>query len=403
VIEPTVLSVAQYLQYVNDTLSQIPSREMVIEGEVSDFRVAQQKWVSFDLKDEKAQAVLKCFMTVWQLKVELEDGMRVQVKGQPKIYERFGTFKMNVQEVAPVGEGALRRAYELLKKKLETEGLFDQSRKRALKRFPERIGLITSRDAAAYGDFLRILNNRWGSAQVQHAHVHVQGRQAVHEIVGAFGFFNELDEDQRPDVLVLTRGGGGLEDLHAFNDEQVARAVYASKIPVVVAVGHERDESLADFVADVRASTPSNAAERIVPSRKDVLYEIETMARHMEERIDGTIAEKSRLIEHATSLVSFVLERQKERFRVVYEQLQVTTSDWLPLIRSELEGLGRVLRQVDPKRVLARGYSLVTTGGNVVTDSSELEAGQDIKIQFATGEADAKIKRSNGKGQQSLV
>jgi len=413
-MEPTVLSVAQYLQYINDTLKQIPSSEMVVEGEVSDFRVAQKKWVSFDLKDEEAGAVLKCFMTVWQLKVELEDGMRVQVKGFPKIYERFGTFKMNVQEVSPVGEGALRRAYELLKKKLETEGLFDIARKRALRRFPERIGLITSRDAAAYGDFLRILNNRWGGVSVQHAHVHVQGRQAVDEIVGAFGYFNSLEDSPlpkggqrgvacKPDVLVLTRGGGGLEDLHAFNDEQVARAVFGSSIPVVVAVGHERDESLADYVADVRASTPSNAVERVVPSRNDVLYEIETMARHMQDQIDNTISEKGRLIEHATNLVSFVLERQKERFRVIYDQLMVTTGDWLPLIRSDLEGLGKILRQVDPKRVLARGYSLVTVGGAVVTKASELEVGQDINVQFATGSADAQVKRVDGKGQQRLV
>ncbi len=402
-IEPTVLSVGQYLQYVNDTLAQIPSKETVIEGEVSDFRVAQQKWVSFDLKDEKEQAVLKCFMTVWQLKVELEDGMRVQVKGQPKIYERFGTFKMNVQDVAPVGEGALRRAYELLKKKLEAEGLFDASRKRALKRFPERIGLVTSRDAAAFGDFLRILNNRFGGVSVDHAHVHVQGRQAVEEIVGVFSYFNELEEELRPDVLVLTRGGGGLEDLHAFNDEQVARAIYSSKIPVVVAVGHERDESLADFVADVRASTPSNAAERIVPSRKDVLYELETMARHMQDRIEGEVAQKSRLIEHATSLVSFVLERQKERFRTIYEQFEVGTSDWLVLIRSDLEGLGKILRQVDPKRVLARGYSLVTVGGSVVTDASELEVGQEIAVQFAKGSVDAEVRSVGDKGQQKLV
>jgi exodeoxyribonuclease VII large subunit len=202
---------------------------------------------------------------------------------------------------------------------------------------------------------------------------------------------------------VLTRGGGGLEDLHAFNDEQVARAVFGSSIPVVVAVGHERDESLADYVADVRASTPSNAVERVVPSRNDVLYEIETMARHMQDQIDNTISEKGRLIEHATNLVSFVLERQKERFRVIYDQLMVTTGDWLPLIRSDLEGLGKILRQVDPKRVLARGYSLVTVGGAVVTKASELEVGQDINVQFATGSADAQVKRVDGKGQQRLV
>jgi exodeoxyribonuclease VII large subunit len=402
-MEPNIYSVSEYLGLVNDTLRQISSNEVVIEGEVSDFRIAQQKWISFDLKDEKEQAVLKCFMTVWQLKAEVADGMRVQVKGYAKIYERFGTFKLNVQELAPVGEGALRQSYELLKKKLQAEGLFDVSRKRRLPRFPERIGLITSRDAAAYGDFLRILNNRWGGVSVWHAPVHVQGRQAVDEIVEAFDYFNTLPEKDRPDVLVLTRGGGGLEDLHAFNDERVARALYGSAIPVVVGVGHERDESLADFVADVRASTPSNAGERIVPSRQDVLYEIETISRHMENRLQDQMGVYVQVVERVTNLVSFVLERQKERFRILYERLLLSSSDWLPQIRVDLENLGRVLRQVDPQRVLARGYSIVTTEEGVVKDAGELEAGQEIAVQFATGSIGAEVLSKKGNGQQKLV
>ncbi|MBI4435730.1 exodeoxyribonuclease VII large subunit [Candidatus Uhrbacteria bacterium] len=395
------LSVAEYLKLVNDTLRFIPSDQVVVEGEVSDYRVAQGKWVSFDLKDETAQAVLKCFMTTWQLKVAIEDGMRVQVKGHPNVYERFGTFKLNVEALEPVGEGALRRAYELLKRKLETEGLFDVSRKRELPRFPQRIGLITSRDAAAYGDFLRILNNRWGGVKILHAHVHVQGREAVGEIVGAFEYFNRLDD--RPDVLVLTRGGGGLEDLHAFNDEQVARAIYASKIPVVVAVGHERDESLADFVADVRASTPSNAAERIVPSRSDISYELETLTGHMESRLSHTIQDRAFVLERATNLIGFILERQKERLSRAKEGLLLLVNSWLPRLREGLEFSTRVLRQVDPKRVLARGYSLVTVGGHVIRDASTLEVGGEITVQFAAGCADARVSRVNNKGQQKLV
>lgn len=400
-MDPQIVSVSEFLALVNETLRLIPSKEFVVEGEISDYRVAQGKWVSFDLKDEEQKAVLKCFMTVWQLKVEIEDGMRVQIKGYPKVYERFGSFKMNVQEVAPVGEGALRRAYELLKKKLETEGLFDESRKRTLPRFATRIGLITSRDAAAYGDFLRILNNRWGGVEVQHNHVHVQGKNAVHEIVGAFENFNKRKD--APDVLVLTRGGGGLEDLHAFNDEAVARAIYSSKIPVVVAVGHERDESLADFVADVRASTPSNAAERVVPSRSDVLYEIETMTRHMHTQVQDRIGEYAHIIDRATNIVSFVLTRQKERFHVLREQFSLSTSDWLPQIRGELESLARVLRQVDPQRVLARGYSIVKIKGSVVKDGSTLEVGQQIGVQFAAGSAQAEVKKVMESGSDEVI
>ncbi len=398
-----ILQVSEFLNLVNETLRLIPSREMFVEGEVSDFRIAQEKWVSFDLKDEKEQAVLKCFMTTWQLKVPVENGMRVQITGQPKIYERFGTFKMNVTHVQPVGEGALRRAYELLKKKLEQEGLFEMSRKRSLKRFPERIGLITSRDAAAFGDFVRILNNRWGGVKVDHAHVHVQGQNAVREILGAFNHFNSLDEDERPDVLVLTRGGGGLEDLHAFNDEHVARAIFVSKIPVVCAVGHERDESLADFVADVRASTPSNAAEIIVPSRKDVLYEIDSMREHFGSKIKEVIEDHKFEIDRATQIIELILNRQKERLADVEAKLQQVVEGWIPMIKEKLEFFSKILNQVDPKRVLARGYSIVSVGKKVITDAAKLEVGTTIGVQLATGKIEADVRKSNGKGQQQLV
>ena len=186
----TAISVSHYLHLINDTLQEFSSGGFLIEGEISDFRIAQNKWISFDLKDEKEQAVLKCFMTVWQLQCPLEDGMKVQVIGYPKVYERFGTLKLNVEQVQLVGEGALRRAYELLKKKLAQEGLFDATRKRSLPRFISRIGLITSPDAAAYGDFIRVLMNRWGGITIVHAPVHVQGREAVSEILGAFRYFN---------------------------------------------------------------------------------------------------------------------------------------------------------------------------------------------------------------------
>ncbi|MFA4845424.1 MAG: exodeoxyribonuclease VII large subunit [Patescibacteria group bacterium] len=396
------LSVSQYLELVNVSLGQIPA-DFVIEGEVSDYKVSQGKWVSFDLKDEKDQALLKCFMTTWQLKTVIEDGMRVQVKGVPKIYERFGTFKLNVTEVEPVGEGALKRAYELLKKKLESEGLFDVSRKRPLPRFPERIGLITSRDAAAYGDFLRILNNRWSGVEILFHHVHVQGREAVSDILEAFAAFVALDALHRPSVIVLTRGGGGLEDLHAFNDEAVARAIYASTIPVVCAVGHERDESLADFVADVRASTPSNAAERVVPSRDEVRYEIETLRDHLVARMEDTIRTRVQLIDMATHRVSFILERQKDRLARLSEALLSCTTLWLSRLKDRLQSHERVLKELNPKRVLARGYSIVRSAGHVLTSVSTLEVESDIQVQFATGSADAQVRRINGKGQQRFV
>lgn len=402
-MEKTVISVAQYIDTINNVLRTIDSSALAIEGEVSDYRVAQGKWVSFDLKDEEQQAVLKCFMTVWQLQYPLEDGMKIRVTGYPKVYERFGQFKLNVQAVELVGEGALRRAYELLKKKLQDEGLFDPSRKRSLKRFPERIGLITSRDAAAYGDFLRILNNRWGGVDIQHTHVHVQGKQAVGEIVGAFRFFNSLPETDRPDVIVMTRGGGGLEDLHAFNDEAVARAVFQSSVPVVCAVGHERDESLSDYVADIRASTPSNAAERVVPNREEVLYEIHNMTHYAGDKLHDALLEKGRVIERTTRTISFVLEREKARCERLFSDLLSGVDVWIPRLRDRLSQSERLLKNLDPKQVLSRGYAIVSAGGKAVRSAKTLDIGAEIAVQLAAGQVDAEVLRVDGKGKQKLV
>ncbi len=402
-MNPRILSVTDYLVLVNETLRLIPSQDFVVEGEVSDFRTAQDKWISFDLKDEKGEAVLKCFMTTWQLKAPIEDGMRVQVKGFPKVYERYGQFKMNVQEVEPVGEGAIRRAYELLKKKLEQEGLFDPARKRTLPRFIQSVGLITSRDAAAYGDFLQILNNRWGGIRVLHAPVHVQGREAVSDILAAFTYFQKLPLEDRPDVIVLTRGGGGLEDLHAFNDESVARAVFGSAIPVVCGVGHERDESLCDFVADVRASTPSNAAERIVPSRQEISYEMETMTRHMQDRFTDQLGQHAFVIERATHTFAFFLERQKQSFARLTQALGERLTRWVPALTERLTISERILRQLDPLRILSRGYSLVTVSGKVLKEITSLEIGASVHVQLSAGSFDAKVSQIEGKGQQHLI
>ncbi|HBO99801.1 MAG: Exodeoxyribonuclease 7 large subunit [Candidatus Uhrbacteria bacterium GW2011_GWF2_41_16] len=399
-----VLHVAEYLALVNETLRlHISSEEIVIEGEVSDFRVAQEKWVSFDLKDSDSEAILKCFMTIWQLPTRLEDGWQVRVRGSAKIYERYGTFKFNVSAVQPVGEGALRRAYELMKKKLEAEGLFDPSRKRPLPRFPNRIGLITSRDAAAYGDFLRILQNRWSGTEIDFLHIHVQGKEAVDDILHAIKYFHSVSEEDQPDVLVLIRGGGGLEDLHAFNDERVARAVFQSKIPMVCGVGHERDESLCDFAADVRASTPSNAAERVVPNRREVLFEMATMARHIEERLLERVAHGQRTMDRLTRAMLFVLDWHQERVQTLSQWVTERMNNWLPRLRERLEAQERMLRNLDPKHILERGYAIVTTHGQVIKNTAVLETGQEIGVQLAGGGFDAEILRINGKGRQKLL
>lgn len=377
-----VLQVSEYLKLANQVLKlNIDGYSFAVEGEIFDYKIKDGKWIMFSLKDENDPlAKVGCFATTFKISGAFEDGMRVRVWGPPAI-TKWSNFQIDVQKMEAVGDGALKKAYELLKKKLTEEGLFAVSRKRALPRFPERIGLITSRDAAAYGDFVRILNNRWGGVEVLFSHVHVQGREAVSEILGAFRCFNEMSESERPEVLVLTRGGGSLEDLHAFNDEWVVRAVFGSKTPVVCGVGHERDESLCDFVADVRASTPSNAAERVAPNRREVLYEIEAMARRVETRLVDSVDDKHFLIERVTNLIFTAVDRQKEK----------------------LSQLIRVLSNLDPKRVLSRGYSIVTSRGRVVKEAVGLEIGAEIGVQLSEGSLGAEVFRINGKGQTKLV
>ena len=414
--EQPAISVSQFLGLVNQTLRSIPTETFAIEGEVADFRVSQGKWVNFDLKDEEVEMKVPCFMTTFQLGVPLESGMRVRVTGYAKIFERFGKFSLNVDSVVPVGEGALAKAYALLKAKLTQEGIFDLGRKRSLPKFPRTIGLITSREAAAYGDFLRILGNRIGGLQILHADVHVQGQHAVEEICQAFAMFNKLPSERRPELIVLTRGGGSLEDLHAFNDERVVRAVFGSLVPVVVGVGHERDESLCDFVADVRASTPSNAAELVCPDRRDLLRHVT----HIEDRITDRILQRlqqyhvrverstllfertflgmgNRLTAAATGLshafdrfrLSLVATREhiERRERANEQRYRLTLERTL----SRLGTLGRVLENVNPAKVLQRGYAIVRNAKGIVQDPTGLAVGERLSLQFAKGQIETEI------------
>lgn len=401
-----VLSVSQYLKLVNTVLREyVPSQEFVVEGEISGFLVKDGKWVIFDLKDEGEQKTLvKCFSTTFKVGSAFEDGMRVRVSGFP-VVKQWSAFQIDVQTIEPVGEGGLKRAYELLKKKLTEEGLFDAARKRPLPRFLETIGLVTSKDAAAYGDFLRILNNRWGGVRVLHANVHVQGREAVPEILGAISYLNALPDEDRPDVIVLTRGGGSLEDLHAFNDERVARAVFQSKVPVVCGVGHERDESLCDFAADVRASTPSNAAERVAPDRREVGYAISKTVERLTDRLESELAERGRLIDRVARGVRFVLEQQKGRLVIASSVVEDRMAACLPRLSDRIISYERLLKNVDPTKVLARGYSIVRARGKILKDAARVDAGESIAVQFARSALDATVVgvKRKPQGQQKLV
>lgn len=384
-----VFSVSEYIQHLNEVLYE---RDAVVEGEISEYKINQQKWIFFKVKDDAG--VLECFATVFRVKIPLEDGMRVRIYGRPGIYPKSGRFSMNVEWVEPTGEGALKRAFELLKAELEKEGLFALQRKRALPRFPARIGLITSRESAAYGDFIKVLQQRFGGLSLHLYHTQVQGSEAVQNIVDAFSYFNTHQKELRLDCIVLIRGGGSLEDLASFNSREVAYAIFGSAVPVVTGVGHEQDESIADYVADLRASTPSNAAELIAPQRSDVARYIDAMAQRIEFRMHRVHDEATARVD---SMVSAVENALREKMVMVDRMEQQVLfrlkffEERIIMQQSKIEGFVRLMHSFSPRAVLDRGYAIVQKGGQAIASVKTLKIHDAVHIRLKDGAFEAGI------------
>ena len=379
-----IYSVSEFIDAANELLAF----EVKVEGEVSGFNISQNKWVFFDLKDSKG-AKIGCFMGVWALKDALEDGMSIRVRGVPGINKKYGKFSITVKEIQLMGEGALRRSFELLKAKLQAEGLFAPERKRELPRFPAKIGLIASRESAAYTDFMRILNNRWGGIEVNLLHVQVQGKEAIPQIVGAVQYLNR----EMPDLetLIITRGGGSMDDLQAFNSEEVVRAIFASKIPTLVGIGHERDETLAEYVADVRASTPSNAAERLTPDRGEILSSLEHYAHLLEQQLTIKIKDYGIRIESAGNLFENLVGARQNEVGVLYHNLEEGMGRLILDKTTRLDFLSRTIKNLNPENLLARGFSIIFKGGKVIKDAGLLPAGEIIDIKLSKGRVRSKV------------
>lgn len=352
------LTPTEFLAVVNQTLEYAYSAVTIV-GEVASFKVNQGKWVFFDIKDEESS--VSCFMTLYQLRMPLEDGMKVVVCGVPKV-TKWGKFSFTVQAVQPVGEGSLKKAYELLKKKLADEGLFDVKRKREIPKDLTKIGVISSTAAAGYADFIKIINARWGGLKIQVAHTQVQGLDAPDQIIRALKYFNEKSEVQ---MIAILRGGGSADDLAAFNDEALVRAIAASKIPVITGIGHEVDESLCDLVADVRASTPSNAAEMLTPDKKAIIANVDTSV----ARVKNIILDK---IESALNGSSEKISRAEREIKHKIENFS-----------SELKQKIKVLEAMNPEKVLKQGYAII---------SGKISPGNVVKITTFKQEIEAEIK-----------
>jgi len=362
-------SVSEFVAVLNQTL-EYAYPNVVISGEIANFRVSKNRWVYFDLKDE--QASVRFFGTVYQLPAPLEDGMVVAVRGVPRLHPLYG-FSVTVQTIQPVGEGSIKKAAKLLEAKLAAEGLFDEERKRKLPYPPAHIGLVTSGESAAYRDFIKILNARWGGIEITLIDVQVQGDASSAQVVRAIEQYNQMAVP--PEVIVITRGGGSADDLQAFSTEQVTRAVAASRIPTVVAIGHEVDISLAELAADQRASTPSNAAELLVPDRKAMAKVLQAHRERLSHSADRAVHDARR---------ELTLERRTLHDSAT--QLIAQTRERL-LLRKQL------VEAFNPRAALERGYALLRKDSAIVRSGTDVAIKDELTIQLSDAELTATVKR----------
>jgi exodeoxyribonuclease VII large subunit len=435
-----VFTVSELTARVRDLLMK-NFTDITVEGEISNCRPAQSGHIYFTLKDEKAQ--VRCVWFKQQqrgLRFRPEDGLKVSVRGSVSVYEARGEYQIYVESMEPVGRGALQLAFEQLKKRLEAEGLFDAKHKKPLPLLPGRIGVVTSPTGAAIRDMVRILRRRFPNVHLTLFPVRVQGDEAAKEIAKAIKYFNA---QAMVDVLIVGRGGGSMEDLWAFNEEMVARAIFESAIPVISAVGHETDFTIADFVADVRASTPSAAAELVVSTRREFDEHLRQTVRTLAEQIRYRILVRSRRVhelagrpgfrrpldllrqrrQRADELTSRValglkarLEQSRKRFtnahvRIVSfdfrakiaalrlrlekrgAELGVRSERVLRIKRERLEKLALQLEERGPLKALERGYAIATdAAGNVLRDAEQVAVGDAVAIQLHRGRLGTEVR-----------
>lgn len=353
-------SVTDFVEIFNQSLA-MTFPEVAIIGELADFRISKNRWTYFDLKDDASS--VKFFGSVYVLPGPLESGMMLSVSGRPYLHPQFG-FSVQVESIQVVGEGAINKAQQLLKAKLEREGLFDYDRKRQLPMYPEKIALIASGESAGYSDFIKVSKSRWPILEIDHYETNVQGADAPKMIVEAIKNANQGNYD----VVVITRGGGAKADLSAFDHEQVVRAIASTRAPSLVAVGHERDVVLAELVADVRASTPSNAAEILVPDvgseKKQIILAKNVIENSLRDWFDRLSVE--------------VRSRKKDLASIVENRIEMA--------KSEAVYHRNLLRALDPNLPLEKGYVIARDrGGKVIKTVASARSETDFELQFKDG------------------
>ena len=401
-MDDLVFSVSGFLDNLNQDLAYAFSG-ITIEGEVASYKTSQGKWVFFDLKDDESS--VSCFMPIWQLSIPLEDGMKVRAKVLPKV-TKWGKFSLTVQKLIPVGEGSIKKAYELLKKKLTKEGLFAPEKKRPLPDHLVKIGVISSTAAAGYADFCKIINHRWAGLEIQVCHTQVQGMVAPEQMIRALNYLNERGEVQ---IIAIIRGGGSADDLSCFNDEALVRAIASSKIPVITGIGHEVDESLADLAADLRASTPSNCAEMLTLDKSAEIRRIQSqteglsrrvftaivnvanelrvsrdnLRQILSEKIDSENRELQSKISTMNSTMKKSIGEIQAKIDRDFTQLEHFLAEKLNHELAKMENTLKIIESMNPELVLRQGYAII---------AGEIDVGKTVKITTMKQYFEAEVK-----------
>jgi len=362
-------SVKQFVAVFNQTLS-LAYPKIAIVGEITDLKISHNKWLYFSLKE--ADSLVNVFGAVDQLQFPLEEGMMVELVCYPHLHDRYG-FKLNLISLSLLGEGTIKKSLDLLKEKLTKEGIFDNQRKRSIVYPATKIGLIASIDSAAYSDFIKVISERFGGLEIFVKNVLVQGDQAITMIIKAINDLNVSYPDL--DVIVITRGGGSMEDLQIFSSESLTRAVFSSRLPTLVAIGHERDISLSELAADLRASTPSNAAELLVPSKKDLIDDLKRLSIDLKKQIFNFYSQ------------------EEEKYKLLVESVKSKINQKLEIENQELGYYDNLIKSLNPKLPMSRGYALIKKNDQYITDFSQLHKNDTIEVESLEISIEAKINQ----------
>ena len=392
---PLILTVTQLNTYAKSVIEQdFTLNNVFVVGEISNF-VDHYRSGHLYMSIKDNQSVISAVMFVGnasRLKFKPENGMSVIIRGRVSIYERDGKYQLYIDDMQPDGIGALAVAFEQMKEKLSKAGLFDSEHKMRIPDMPQKIGVISSPTGAAVQDVLNVLNRRFPIAEIVFAGVQVQGDSAASTIIDAIIKLNNSDVD----VIIIARGGGSAEDLWPFNDEKLAYAIYNSQKPIISGVGHETDFTICDFVADLRAPTPSAAAELCVPDIREQKYYLSALKNALDSTIESDLKEKLYSLEQLTK--SAVLKNPEKIIENCDLYLDALTTnmnnnfkDIFTKCSSDFATLCSKLDSLSPLKVLARGYSLVKKDDNIIVNSNHLSVGDSVSIQFADGNAKAEI------------